>query len=133
LKTFWVCLLLLILAAPALAQSDQSTPIAIDGITFSGSIRERYEAWDWFTPAAGQNLYGYSGTLMRFSFSQQKQNYDWNIEMAVPVLLGVPNGAVVAAPQGQLGLGASHPVRLRSSSWRRRTRRRYGCEFRAGF
>jgi hypothetical protein len=108
LKTFWACLVLLMLGAPVLAQSDQPAPLEIDGVTFSGSIRERYEAWDWFTPAAGQNLYGYSGTLMRFSFSQQKQNFDWKIEMAVPILLGIPNGAVVPAPQGQLGLGGNY-------------------------
>ncbi len=108
MKTFWACIVLLFLASPVLAQSDQSAPLEIDGVTFSGSIRERYEAWDWFTPADGQNLYGYSGTLMRFSFSQKKQNYDWNIEMAVPVLLGIPTGAVVAAPQGQLGLGGNY-------------------------
>ena len=36
---------------PALAQSDQQ-PIELGNVTFSGNIRERYEAWDWFTPAA---------------------------------------------------------------------------------
>ncbi len=87
--------------------AQDPTPLEIGGVTFSGNIRERYYAWDWFEPATGQNLYGYSGTLMRFSFSQQKQNYDWNIEFAVPVLLGVPNRAVQPAPQGQLGLGAA--------------------------
>jgi hypothetical protein len=89
-----------------MAQSDPA-PLEIGGVTFSGDVRERYYAWDWFQPTAGQNLYGYSGTLTRFSFSQTQQNYDWNIEFAVPVLLGVPNRAVVAAPQGQLGLGAA--------------------------
>ena len=108
MQTFWACLVLLLLGTPALAQSDPSEPIVIDGVTISGNIRERYEAWDWFTPAKGQNLYGYSGTLMRFAFSQEKDNYDWKIEMAVPVLLGIPNGAVVGAPQGQLGLGGNY-------------------------
>jgi hypothetical protein len=109
LKTFWASLVLLMLGAPAMAQSDQPAPIVIDGVTFSGSIRERYEAWDWFTPAGpGENLYSYSGTLIRFAFSQEKQKFDWKIEMAVPVLLGLPNGAVVPAPQGQLGLGGNY-------------------------
>lgn len=90
-----------------MAQSDM-TPIEIGSVTFSGNIRERYEAWDWFEPATGQNLYGYSGTLMRFSFSQKRRRYDWNVEFAVPVLLGIPNGAVRPAPQGQLGLGGSY-------------------------
>jgi hypothetical protein len=46
LKTFCACLVLLVLGAPVLAQSDQPAPIEINGVTFSGSIRERYEAWD---------------------------------------------------------------------------------------
>jgi hypothetical protein len=109
LKTFLTCFVLLLLASSAMAQSDPA-PLEIGGVTFSGDIRERYYAWDWFQPATGQNLYGYSGTLTRFSFSQTQQNYDWNIEFAVPVLLGVPNRAVLGAPQGQLGLGAADYV-----------------------
>ena len=107
LKTFLTCFLLLFVGASAIAQSDPA-PVEIGGVTFSGNIRERYEAWDWFQPTTGQNLYSYSGTLMRFSFSQKKQNYDWNIELAVPVLLGIPNKAVDPAPQGQLGLGGNY-------------------------
>lgn len=92
---------------PALAQSD-TTPIEIGGVTFSGNIRERYEVWDFFQPATGQNLYGYSGTQIRFGFSQTRQHYDWNIEFEAPILLGVPDRAVRPAPQGQLGLGGSY-------------------------
>jgi hypothetical protein len=92
---------------PALAQSDPA-PIEIGGVTFSGNIRERYEAWDYFQPTTGQNLYGYSGTQIRFGFSQTRQNYDWNMEFEAPVLLGIPNRAVRPAPQGQLGLGGSY-------------------------
>lgn len=101
------CFSLLLFSSCAVAQSDPKA-LEIGGVTFSGNIRERYEAWDWFQPATGQNLYSYSGTLMRFSFSQQKLGYDWNIELAVPVMLGIPNRAVLPAPQGQLGLGAAY-------------------------
>lgn len=95
-------------AAACRAQSDPPTPpIEIGSVTFSGSIRERYEVWDWF-PAKGQDFYSYSGTLMRFAFSQKRQNYDWTMEFAVPVLLGLPDRAVDPAPQGQLGLGAAY-------------------------
>ena len=88
------------------AQSDPP-PLQIGSVTFSGSIRERYEVWDWF-PAKGQDFYSYSGTLMRFALSQKRQNFDWTVEFAVPVLLGVPDRAVDPAPQGQLGLGAAY-------------------------
>ena len=108
MKQLFVCLLLLVFGGAIDAQEPQAEPIQIGKCTFSGSIRERVEAWDWFEPAEGQNLYAFSGTIMRFSFSQQKQRYDWKIEMAVPILLGLPNGAVVPAPQGQLGLGGNY-------------------------
>ena len=56
----------------------------------------------------GQNLYGFSGTQIRFGFSQTGANFDWNLEFEVPVLLGIPSGDVRPAPQGQLGLGGSY-------------------------
>src|SRR5262249_14237670 len=55
-------------------------------------------------------FYGFSGTLMRFALSQKQKDYDWTIEMAVPILLGLPDTAVAPAPQGQLGLGAAYYV-----------------------
>jgi Alginate export len=108
LKQLVVCLLLLVFGGAIEAQEPQAEPIQIGNVTFSGSVRERVEAWDWFEPVTGQNLYAFSGTLMRFAFSQEKQKFDWKIEMAVPVLLGLPNRAVVPAPQGQLGLGGNY-------------------------
>jgi hypothetical protein len=93
-------------AAYSRAQSDPP-PIQIGSVNFSGSVRERYEVWDWF-PAKGENFYGYSGTLIRLAFSQKRKNYDWTVEFAAPVLLGLPNRAVDPAPQGQLGLGAAY-------------------------
>lgn len=104
-----MCVFLLLAGGVVLAQSDP-THIQIGSVTFSGSIRERYEAWSWFEPTTpgAQNLYGYSGTLIRFGLSQKRDKYDWNIEFAAPVLLGIPNKAVLPAPQGQLGLGASY-------------------------
>jgi hypothetical protein len=107
LKTFWTCLLLLTAAVPALAQDP--APIEIGNVTFSGSIRERYEAWDWFQSRGNtQNLYSYSGTVIRFGFSQKKEHYEWNIEFFAPVLLGIPDRAGRPAPQGQLGLGGNY-------------------------
>jgi hypothetical protein len=93
----------------AMAQ-DQPAPIQIGSVTFSGSVRERYEVWDWFQPTkpGAENFYGYSGTLIRLSRSEKREKYDWNIEFAVPVLLGLPDKAVQPAPKGQLGLGASY-------------------------
>jgi hypothetical protein len=103
------CLLFtLLVATVADAQEPETQPIQLGSVTFSGSVRERYEAWDWFEPASGNNLYGYSGTVIRFGFSQVRTNYDWNIEFEAPVLLGLPNKAANPAPLGQYGLGGSY-------------------------
>ena len=107
MKTLLTCFLLLCAATSALGQDP--TPLEIGNVTFSGSIRERYEAWDWFqSPGNTQNLYGYSGTVVRFGFSQKKTHYDWNIEFYAPLLLGIPDRAVRPAPQGMLGLGGNY-------------------------
>ncbi|HEX4810167.1 MAG TPA: alginate export family protein [Bryobacteraceae bacterium] len=94
--------------APAWAQSnDASQPLQIGGVTFSGSVRERPEFWDWFG-GKGQNTYAFSGTLVQFAFSQTTSNFEWKIDMAAPILLGLPNHAVEPSPQGQLGFGGSY-------------------------
>lgn len=89
------------------AQTDGAEPLHIGSVDVSGTVHERYEDWDWF-PSKGESHYGYSGSLLRLMFSQQKQSYDWTFELATPILLGIPNRAVLPAPQGQLGLGGSY-------------------------
>src|SRR5215472_11927344 len=96
------------LYAQAPVQSG-STPIKIDGITVSGSLRARSYFWDWFQPAAGNNNYQYSGNLFRIGLSQSRDSWDWNAEFAVPFLLGLPNDATGTGPQqGALGFGANY-------------------------
>jgi hypothetical protein len=99
---------LLILCANLAAQSDAPDPLHIGSVTVSGLIHERYEDWDFFQAAKGQNAYGYSGSFLRLMFSQTNRNFDWAIEFAAPILLGVPSQAVQASPLGQLGLGAAY-------------------------
>src|SRR5580698_8572869 len=89
------------------AQTDGADPLHIGSVNVSGSIHERYEDWEFFD-AKGQNHYGYSGSLLRLMFSQKEQTYDWAVELAAPILLGLPNHAVQPAPLGQLGLGAKY-------------------------
>jgi hypothetical protein len=102
------CLLgLLAVSANLPAQSDGADPLHIGSVTVSGTIHERYEDWDFFD-AKGENHYGYSGSLLRLMFSQNQQSYDWGVELAAPILLGIPNRAVQPAPLGQLGLGANY-------------------------
>src|SRR5882762_3592899 len=65
-----------------MGQEPAAQPIQIGGVTFSGSVRERYEVWNWFEPASGNNLYGFSGTVVRFGFSQKHEHYDWNLSLS---------------------------------------------------
>ena len=108
-KKLFVCLLFLLAATVIEAQEPDAQPIQLGNVSFSGSVRERYEAWDWFqAPNGAQNAYGYSGTVVRFGFSQKHDRYDWNVEFLAPILLGLPNDAVKVAPFGQYGLGGSY-------------------------
>jgi hypothetical protein len=84
---------LLLLATPSSAQ-----------IKFQGSIRSRVEVWDSFAADEG-NAYAFSGNLIRLGLSGQKKTWDWQIELAAPILLGLPEDAIRPAPQLQLGFG----------------------------
>src|SRR5215472_16742738 len=96
---------------PAPAPADPSAaaaPIHLGPVTFSGSLRARFYAWDWFQPASGENQYEYSGNLLRLNFAQKLSGWDWDAEFAVPFLLGLPTGATDPAPPGALGLGSNY-------------------------
>jgi len=83
-------------------------PLKIGGITVTGSFRTREEDWNWFKGDTGDNSYLYSGNLFRIAFSQSKEFFDWQLEFAAPFMLALPNNAIAAGTQGQLGLGASY-------------------------
>lgn len=89
------------------AQSS-TDPLRIGSVTVSGSIRTRGEAWSWFSTKGAEDTYGFSGSLLRLSLSQQHDAFDWTVEFAAPILLGLPDHAIAPAPQGQLGQGASY-------------------------
>jgi hypothetical protein len=106
----------LLLAATCWA-ADGPEPLKIGDITVQGSFRTRVEDWNWFQPAAGENSYAFSGNLFRISFSQSHEFFDWQLEFAVPFLLGLPDKSVAAGTQGQLGLGASYYVANNKSQY----------------
>jgi len=81
--------------------------VKLGPLTLTGSLRTRVEAWDWFQ-GDGDNTYAYPGTVLRLGIGRQKPNYDWQIELAAPVLLGLPDNAIAPGAQGQLGLGATY-------------------------
>ncbi len=88
--------------------STASVPIKFGDVTFSGSLRLRMYAWDWFAAPPGENQYQYSGNLLRLNFAGKRGGFDWDAQFAVPFLLGMPQTATDAAPQGALGLGSNY-------------------------
>ncbi len=103
-KTPSICIAFIILCGcvPLFAQSSNS-----DKVIWSGSLRSRLEAWDWFDGAAN-NDYAFSGTWVKFGARRQTKKIDWQVEMEAPILLGLPNDAIAAGTQGQLGFGATY-------------------------
>jgi hypothetical protein len=89
------------------ASDSSADAIHWGNLIVSGSVRTRVEAWDWFDSSANGN-YTFSDTLIRLSLSQILNNFDWQLEFAVPILLGLPDNALAPAPQLQAGLGANY-------------------------
>lgn len=98
-------LLALLLAAPAPARAQGAAEGG--GLSASLSVRTRLEGWRWFeTPADDEYLY--SGTLVRGGVARQRERFGWQVELAAPLLLGLPEEASAPAPQGQSGLGPAY-------------------------
>jgi hypothetical protein len=94
---------------PLFGQNQPSDGARRTPLRISGNVRTRLEAWDWFDGNA-DSAYPFSGSTLRLSFAQQRQNLDWQFELAAPILLGLPENAVASGVQGQLGLGATYYV-----------------------
>jgi hypothetical protein len=85
------------------AQARGFTPLTVDGITISGSLRTRLESWDWFG-GSSNGTYTYPGTLARIALRQSRRRHDWSVEFSVPLLFALPE-----QPPGA-GLGANYFV-----------------------
>ena len=91
--------------------SPASPPAAkykLGPLELSVNWRTRTEGWNWFEGSTGNSDYGLWNSLLRVGIGQTQESIDWFIEGEQPSILGLPNDAVVAAPQGQLGLGGSY-------------------------
>jgi len=86
----------------------QTTDPKIGPLDFSVSWRARAENWDWFKGATGNGNYTLGDSLLRVSIGQRRERWDWYLEGEQVDLVGLPDMAVVAAPQGQLGLGGTY-------------------------
>jgi hypothetical protein len=70
--------------------------------------RTRAEGWNYFQGPAGDSDYGFWNSTLRVGIGRTGERVDWFLEGEQPSILGLPNDAVVPAPQGQLGLGGSY-------------------------
>jgi hypothetical protein len=106
------------LTAPMAAQAGASQgtpppPSSLGPVQLNGSLRLRGEGWDWFRPnIPATDDYGFGAALLRTSVGMVRSGYDWQVELAAPVLVGLPTNAVAPAPQGQLGFGAAYRVEV---------------------
>jgi hypothetical protein len=96
--------------APAPAKVDLSAPPKhkIGPLDITVNWRSRAEGWDFFKGPAGHGNYTLGHSQLRIGIGQQTQHIDWFLEGEQVGLVGLPTLAVVAAPQGQLGLGGSY-------------------------
>jgi Alginate export len=70
--------------------------------------RVRIEGWDWFEGDKDNSNYALGHSLLRVAVGQTSDRFEWQLEVAQATILGLPNDAVVPAPQGQLGLGGTY-------------------------
>jgi hypothetical protein len=103
----WVTAFLIISAAAH--GRGQSAPSSSSGIRVSLMDRTRVDSWQWFDAPPYSNTYGYVESLLRIGMAQRIRNWDWELELAQPSVLGLPDDAVSpVAAQGQLGLGGTY-------------------------
>jgi hypothetical protein len=94
--------------APPKPAAAPSSPHKIGPLNISVSWRFRAEAWDWFTPAAGDNSYGFEHSLLRVGIGQKRESFEWFLEGAQDAIVGLPTTAVQPGRLGQLGLGGTY-------------------------
>jgi len=70
--------------------------------------RTRVEGWNWFEGNTGNSDYAFWHSLLRVGIGQNREGFEWFVEGEQVAILGLPDNAVVAAPQGQLGLGGTY-------------------------
>jgi hypothetical protein len=107
-KPYRAALVTALLIGPLLEAQDQPAPIQLGPVTFTGSIRNRIEDWNWFTPSTGNPNYTLDGAAIRLGVGGELNRFDWMVEIETLVLLNLPTNAVAPGAQGQLGLGATY-------------------------
>lgn len=109
MKTFLASLFVSIAAASL--SSAQSPPPSTSDLPVSISVfdRTRVDASQWYSATPEPATYGYVESLLRLGVAQRTSHWDWQLELAQPSVLGLPDYAVSPiAARGQLGLGGTY-------------------------
>jgi alginate export protein len=96
------------LPAPTSMTPPKENKHKVGPLDLSINWRTRTEGWNWFQGNAGNNEYPFFDSLLRVGIGQTRERVDWFVEGETASILGLPNDAAVAAPQGQLGLGGTY-------------------------
>ena len=80
----------------------------VGAFDISVNWRTRTEGWNWFQGNTGNSEYPFFDSLLRVGVGQTRERLDWFVEGETVSIVGLPNDAVVPAPQGQLGLGGTY-------------------------
>lgn len=76
-------------------------------VTPIASLRVRAEGWDWFD-AGPEGRYGFAAVHLRLGAAGEAPGFGWHAELASPMLLGLPDDAVLPGAASQAGLGATY-------------------------
>jgi hypothetical protein len=106
LVSFLTVVLAVISDGGVAAQPMLDSP-TLGGVAVFGTARTRANWWDWFGNAP-EGDYSYPAVLIRVGLTQVTTSFDWQVDFALPILVNLPIDAVMPAPQGQLGLGATY-------------------------
>lgn len=95
-------------AEPPSSRPAAATRHKLGPLEISVNWRTRAEGWNWFQGNTGDGDYGFWNSLLRVGIGRTGENFEWFVEAEQPSILDLPNDAVVAAPQGQLGFGGTY-------------------------
>lgn len=108
-RTSTFAALLSLSITPSFCHAQQQAASSNFPVSISVLDRTRIDTWQWFQAPPKSETYSYVESLVRIGVTQHIRQWDWELELSQPSVLGLPNDAVSSvAAQGQLGLGGTY-------------------------
>lgn len=107
MKATFRCSVVVFLALlPAIGRAEVVLEQLSPKLSVAGSLRTRWELWNWFEPSGTQNNdYDFIGTVARTSVKWKDDAFEVFVEAQNSAFIDLPTTASAPAPQGNLGLG----------------------------